>query len=120
MQVKRVNKCELVKNSIRFCPSLVPYQYLLDSVFSFCLQSQSYAMTDGQDASLSWNKAPIWGLQPDFYYCQTVAGLLMWGALSDERTVVIYTAVILGSQSMKLCDHISLSQIRDFPFHRLL
>jgi hypothetical protein len=26
------------------------------------------------------------GLQPDFYYCQTVAGLLMWGALSDERT----------------------------------
>jgi hypothetical protein len=23
---------------------------------------------------------------PDFYYCQTVAGLLTWGALSDERT----------------------------------
>jgi hypothetical protein len=38
-----------------------------------------------QSASLSWNKAPIWGLRPDFYYCQTVAGLLMWGALSDER-----------------------------------
>jgi hypothetical protein len=37
-------------------------------------------------ASLSWNKAPIWGLRPDLYYCQTVAGLLMWGALSDERT----------------------------------
>jgi hypothetical protein len=32
------------------------------------------------------NKAPIWGLRPDLYYCQTVAGLLMWGALSDERT----------------------------------
>jgi hypothetical protein len=32
--------------------------------------------------SPSWNKAPIWGLRPDFYYCQTVAGLLMWGALS--------------------------------------
>jgi hypothetical protein len=43
-------------------------------------------MTDGQSASLSWNKAPIWSLRPDFYYCQTVAGLLMWGALSDEKT----------------------------------
>jgi hypothetical protein len=26
------------------------------------------------------------GLRPDLYYCQTVPGLLMWGALSDERT----------------------------------
>jgi hypothetical protein len=39
-----------------------------------------------QSASLSWNKAPIWGLRPELYYCQTVAGLLMWGALSNERT----------------------------------
>jgi hypothetical protein len=44
------------------------------------------AVTDGQSASLSSNKAPIWGLRPDFYYCQTAAGLLMWDALSDERT----------------------------------
>jgi hypothetical protein len=43
-------------------------------------------MTDGQPASLSWNKAPIWGLRPDLDYCLTVAGLLVWGALSDERT----------------------------------
>jgi hypothetical protein len=43
-------------------------------------------MTDGQSASLSSCQAPIWGLRPDLYYCQTVAGLLMWGALSDERT----------------------------------
>jgi hypothetical protein len=28
-------------------------------------QSQSYITTDGQSASLSWNKAPIWGLRPD-------------------------------------------------------
>jgi hypothetical protein len=47
---------------------------------------ESYVTTDGQLASLSWNKASIWGLRPDFYYCQTVAGLLMWSALSDERT----------------------------------
>jgi hypothetical protein len=39
-----------------------------------------------QSVSLFWNKAPIWGLRPDLYYCQTVAGLLMWGALSDART----------------------------------
>jgi hypothetical protein len=41
--------------------------------------------------SLSWNKAPVWGLRPDFYYCQTVAGLLMWGALSDQRTGLSFT-----------------------------
>jgi hypothetical protein len=40
-------------------------------------QSQSYVTTDGQSASLSWNKAPIWGLRPDLYYCQIVEGLLM-------------------------------------------
>jgi hypothetical protein len=49
-------------------------------------QSQSYITTDGQPASLSWNKAPIWGLRPNLDYCLTVAGLLVWGALSDERT----------------------------------
>jgi hypothetical protein len=54
-------------------------------------QSQSHVTTDGQSASLSWNNAPIWDLQPDFYYCQTVAGLLMWGALSDERTGLSFT-----------------------------
>jgi hypothetical protein len=42
--------------------------------------------TDGQSPSLSWNKAPVWGLRPDFCYCPTIAGLLMWDALSDERT----------------------------------
>jgi hypothetical protein len=27
------------------------------------LESESYVTTDGQSASLSWNKAPIWGLR---------------------------------------------------------
>jgi hypothetical protein len=53
-------------------------------------ESDSYITTDGQAASLSWNKAPIWGLRPDNYYCQTVAGFLMWGALSDERTGLLF------------------------------
>jgi hypothetical protein len=54
-------------------------------------QSQSYVTTDGQSASLFWCQAPIWGLRPDFYYCQTVAGLLLFGALSDERTGLPFT-----------------------------
>jgi hypothetical protein len=49
-------------------------------------ESESYVTTDGESASVSSYKAPIWGLRPDFYYCQTAAGLLMSGALSDERT----------------------------------
>jgi hypothetical protein len=51
----------------------------------------SYITTDGQSASLSWCQAPIWGLWPDFYYCQTIAGLLMWGALSGERSGLSFT-----------------------------
>jgi hypothetical protein len=54
-------------------------------------ESESYVMTNGQSASLSGNKAPIWGLRPDFYNCQTVAGLLIWGALSDERMGLSFT-----------------------------
>jgi hypothetical protein len=87
--------------------------------------SLSVVMTDGQSVSVSWNKVPIWGLRPYFYCCQTVAGLLMWGALSDERTGLSFTvaaglasAVIFGSESPG--DHILLSQIRNLPFHPLL
>jgi hypothetical protein len=52
----------------------------------YLAESESYVTTDGQPASLSWNKAPIWGLRPNLDYCLTVAGLLIWGSLSDERT----------------------------------
>jgi hypothetical protein len=34
---------------------------------------------------------PIWGPRPDCYYCQTVVGLLMWGAPSDKRTGLSFT-----------------------------
>jgi hypothetical protein len=54
-------------------------------------------MTDGHSSSLSWNKAPIWGLRPDLSYCQIVAGLLMWGALSDKRTPLSFARVIVSS-----------------------
>jgi hypothetical protein len=59
--------------------------------------------------------------------CQTVAGLMMRGALSDERTGLPFaiagdfaSEVILGSECSWTRDHILLSQIRDFPFRRLL
>jgi hypothetical protein len=42
-------------------------------------QSQSYVTTDGQPASLSWNKAPIWGLRPDLYYLRDSYGLVLVG-----------------------------------------
>jgi hypothetical protein len=54
-------------------------------------EPQSYITTDGQSASLSWNKAPVWLLRPDLYYCQTFAGFLMWGTLSDKRTDPSFT-----------------------------
>jgi hypothetical protein len=91
------------------------------------LKSESYVTTDGQSASLSWNKAPVWGLRSNFYYYMTVAGLLMWGALSDDRTGLIFTIVAGPRQRSHFRvrvrgtrNHILLSQIRDFPFCRLL
>jgi hypothetical protein len=54
-------------------------------------KSQSCVITDAQSASLSWSQAPIWGLRPGFYYRQTVAGLLMWSVLSDERMGLSFT-----------------------------
>jgi hypothetical protein len=89
---------------------------------------ESYVTTDGQSASLSWNKAPIWGLRRDFYYCHTVAGLSMWRALSLTRgricrlqlLLTLVRAVIFGLEYRKTRDHILLYQIRDFPFCRLL
>jgi hypothetical protein len=43
-----------------------------------------------QSTRPSWNKAPIWGLRPNLYYCQTVAGFLMWDSLWREDLSVVY------------------------------
>jgi hypothetical protein len=86
-----------------------------------------YVTTDSQPANLSWNKAPIWGLQPDFYYCLTVAGLLFGTPFLTRGRVcrlqwllAFASAVIFGTDSLWTRGHILLSQIRDFPFRRLL
>jgi hypothetical protein len=39
------------------------------------LSFEFYVTTDGQPASLSWSKAPIWGLRPDLYYLCDSYGL---------------------------------------------
>jgi hypothetical protein len=42
--------------------------------------------TDCQSGSLSWDRAPIWDLRPDLYYCMIFACFFKWDVLSDERT----------------------------------
>jgi hypothetical protein len=89
-------------------------------------ECESSVTTDGQSASVSWDKAPIWGLRPLFI---TIRHLLAYwcGALSLTRRrvcrlqllLVFGSAVILESESRGTSKHILLSQI-DFPFCRLL
>jgi hypothetical protein len=80
-------------------------------------ESESYVTTDGQSASLSWNKAPIWDLRPGFCYRQTVARLLTWGALSDERTAVVDGYVItMLSHSIKYVERCFRQTIFSFSF----
>jgi hypothetical protein len=67
-------------------------------------QCEPYVRTDGQSATLSWNKAPIWGLRPESYNCQTVSGLLMYGALPDGRTGLLLRLLLVSSaQSFSAC-----------------
>jgi hypothetical protein len=82
------------EDSIQFnysAPKLISRQAGI-SKLDWVLQSESYVTTDGQSASLSWYKAPIRGLRPDFYFRTeyeirvTIKFLIPWGALSDERT----------------------------------
>jgi hypothetical protein len=51
---------------------------------------------------------PIWGLRPDVYCCQTVAGLLLWGALSDERTGLSFARVTVISINKSVVSMYSL------------
>jgi hypothetical protein len=74
--------------------------------------SLSYITTDGQSASLSCYEAPIWGLWPDFYYCQTTAGLLIWGALSDERTVCRLQLLLSSPAQSFSGPHFTVSVLR--------
>jgi hypothetical protein len=56
-------------------------------------QNQSYVTSDGQSVSLSWCLAPSGAYVPIFIIVKIVAGLLMWGTLSDEKTGLPFTIV---------------------------
>jgi hypothetical protein len=45
---------------------------------------------------LEWN-THLGGLRPDLYYCQTIAALLMWGAVCDERTGLSFARFTVSS-----------------------
>jgi hypothetical protein len=45
--------------------------------------------------------ALIWDLRPDFYSCQTVARLLIWHDLCDERTGLSFTI----ADGLRRCSH---------------
>jgi hypothetical protein len=64
----------------------------------FSRQRQSYIRNDGQSASLSWCQSPIWGPWSDSYQREAVLGLLMWGAIPDERTGLQFTNAAEASQ----------------------
>jgi hypothetical protein len=84
-------------------------------------------MTDGQSASLSWNKHPS-GAYDQIFITVRQLRVCWCGALSLTRRWVcrlqllltLASTVIFWSESRGTRDHILLSQIRDFPFLRLL
>jgi hypothetical protein len=89
--------------------------------------SKSYITSDGQSASLSWNKAPLWDYDQIFItvrqlrVCWCGALFLTRGQVCRLRLLLVLdSAVLFGSDSCGTRDHNLLSQIRDFPFHRLL
>jgi hypothetical protein len=103
-------------------------QHMVYVSLSHCLtESESYVTTDGQPASLSWNKAPIWGLRPDLLYFWQLR-VCWFGAPSLTRgrvcrlqfLLVLASAVIFWSESHRTRGHILLSQIWELPFCRLL
>jgi hypothetical protein len=82
------------RSSITILFRLLNSQFHFSNLISLAKSEfESYVTIDGESAGLSWNKAPNWGLRQDFYYYQTVVGLLMRGALCDERTGLSFTIV---------------------------
>jgi hypothetical protein len=57
----------------------LPYKWLLTTQNWELTSSPSYIMTDGQSASLSWNKAPAWGLTTRFSLLSDSCGFVYVG-----------------------------------------
>jgi hypothetical protein len=121
-----------ISNHYEALTFLVQWPWNLGTQLKLCLaesesESESYITTDSQLTSLSWNKAPIWGLRPDIYLSLTITAQFLWASsLTTGWVWLLYmllalaSVVFLGSESLWTCNHILLSQIWDFPFCRLL
>jgi hypothetical protein len=80
-------------------------------LLSYCLsQSQSYVTTDGLSASLSWNKAPIWGLRPDLYCLSLFLHLLktVFLRLSREHLIEVFGLSMSRKQHLRCAGNVSL------------
>jgi predicted branched-subunit amino acid permease len=67
------------------------------AIVEFC----EYAIESWVPQIYSWNKASVWGSRPNLYYCMAVVALLMWNALSDERTVLSFArATVTNNKSV--------------------
>jgi hypothetical protein len=64
---------------------------------NYSSESVGYITTDGQSANMPWNKAHIWD-HDQISISHTAADLLMWGALSDERTGLSFTIAVVSRQ----------------------
>jgi hypothetical protein len=92
-------------------------------------QSQSYFTTGGLlPISSSWHRAP-WDSRPEFIsphfntcgHSPYITSSLTRGWVCHlQLLLALASAFILGSESRGTREHILLSQIRDFPFCRLL
>jgi hypothetical protein len=90
-------------------------------------QSQSHIATDGQSVSKSWCRGPPGAHDQIFVTVWQLRSCFLWGALSYERTSLSFVYATGPCQRSLsrvrvpwYSDHILLSQIWDFPFHRLL
>jgi hypothetical protein len=89
-----------------------------------------YSNVDWPKSKLCYNRWPVsqsvlvssihLGKRPDFYYCQTVNGLLKWGALFAARTGLSFTTAAgphqcshSWGQVLHTYDHILLSEDQD-------
>jgi hypothetical protein len=87
-----------------------------------CNSKSKLCYDQRQSVGLSRCQETTWGPRPDFYYCQTVQDLLMWGTLSDERVGLSFKIAAVPHQRSqswvqvhRTHDHILLSQIWDSP-----
>jgi hypothetical protein len=75
-------------SSVSVCPEcwqLTDWLFTDSSLLCPLSESESYVTTDGQSGSLSWYKAPIWGLRPDFFFAVGQLRVCWYGALSLTR-----------------------------------